>query len=161
MTVLCLIVLVFAVAKCWRFFIETSDDIRQIRLLEPWFWFVVFNLSLCLISSNYDYQYIVIGLLIQVALCVWFAISMTWIIHSCHHKTAVINHSWFVKGKSVKFCHRCGTRLPKESHADVVKDESWQNYLFQLPAHLLEYVFFWAANSGMLLIVVFLVLKML
>ena len=156
------VLLILMVSKAWRFFIETSDDIRHIRLLEPWYWFVFLNLVLTIVTSNYDYQFILIGLLIQLALAAWFAVSIGWIIQSCHHKTAIQQQSWYVRGKSVKFCYRCGTRLPRDFHAvSVIKDSSWQNFLFQVPPHLFEYATFWVAQSLMVLITLFLALKFL
>jgi hypothetical protein len=156
-----LVVLIFAMSKAWRFFLETSDEIRHIRLLEPWYWFVFLNLILTIISSNYDYQFLMVGLLLQIALSAWFAVSIGWIIQSCPHKAALMNESWFVRGKSVKFCYRCGTRLSKDFHALEVKDHSWQVFLFQVPPRLFEYIGFWVAQSLMVLITVFLVLRFL
>lgn len=161
LTFIVLIVLILLISKAWRFFLETSDDIRHIRVLEPWYWFVFLNLSLTLISSNYDYQFVWIGLLLQIALSVWFAISIGWIVQSCEHKNAILNQSLFSKGKTVKFCYRCGTRLPDGNDASLISDHSWQTTLFQLPPHLLEYVSFWVAQSMMVLIALFLALKML
>lgn len=160
-TLIALVVLIFIISKAWRFFLETSEDIRHIRLLEPWYWFVFLNLVLTLISSNYDYQFVLIGLLLQAALSLWFAISVGWIVQSCHHKNSITNQSWFVKGKSVKFCYRCGTRLPKDFHAHEVRDDSWQVLFFQVPPHLFEYIVFWVAQSAIVLIAVFFVLRFL
>jgi hypothetical protein len=156
-----LIVLILFISKAWRYFLESSDDIRHIRVLEPWYWFIFLNLSLTLISSNYDYQFVWIGLLIQIALAVWFAVSIGWIVQSCEHKNAILNQSSFFKGRKVKFCYRCGTRLPDESNAALIEDHSWQTILLQLPPRLLEYVSFWVAQSMMVLITLFLALKML
>jgi hypothetical protein len=161
LTFIGLVILILFFSKAWRFFLESSDDIRHIRVLEPWYWFIFLNLSLSLISSNYDYQFVWIGLLIQIALSVWFAVSIGWIVQSCHHKNAILNESSFSRGKKVKFCYRCGTRLPRESEATLVEDHSWQTTLLQLPPRLLEYVSFWVAQSMMVLIILFLALKML
>jgi hypothetical protein len=160
-TLVVLILVLLAIAKAWRFFLEASDDVSHIRLLEPWYWLIFLNLILTLISSNYDYPFIMTGFLLQLALSIWFAVSLAWIIQSCRHKTIVLNQSWFVKGKTVKFCHRCGTRLPKEFHGFIVKDNSWQSFLFQVPPHLFEYVVFWVLQSAMVLIALFLALRLL
>lgn len=149
------------VVKGWRFFLEFSDDFRLIRLLEPWYWFVLVNLALSLITSNYDYQFVLIGLILQLALSAWFAISIGWIIQACPHKTGVLLQSWFVKGKTLKFCYRCGTRLPKEAHAHLIKVNTWTYFLFQMPPHLLEYVVFWLVQSLMVLVSLFAVLRYL
>lgn len=159
--ILFLVLFIVMMAKCWRFFLENSDDIKRIRALEPWYWFVFLNLILTLISSNYDYRYISIGFLIQVALSVWFAISMGWIVQSCHHKSAISHPSWFVKGKNVKFCFRCGTRLSDGFHTSMVKDHSWQGIFLQIPPHLFQYVFLWIIQSVMVLISLFLALRFL
>jgi hypothetical protein len=151
----------FLASKAWRLFLEASEDIRLIRLLEPWFWFLFLNLLLTFITSNFDYQYAVVGIVLQLALSVWFAISMAWIIQTCHHKNSISYPSLFTKGKTVKFCHRCGTRLPHASHADPVHDHSWQANYLQLPAHLLDYVSFWISLSVAVLVVLFLALKFL
>ena len=161
LTFIFLIILILLTSKAWRFFLEVSDDIRHIRVLEPWYWFIFLNLSLTLISSNFDYQFVWIGLLLQIALSVWFAISIGWIVQSCQHKHAILNQSLFSKGKTVKFCYRCGPRLPEGNNATLITDSSWQTTLFQLPPHLLEYVSFWIAQSMMVLITLFLALKML
>jgi hypothetical protein len=161
LTFVILIILILFISKAWRFFLETSDDIRHIRVLEPWYWFIFLNLSLTLISSNYDYQFVWIGLLIQIVLSVWFSVSIGWIVQSCHHKNAILNQSSFSKGRKIKFCYRCGTRLPDETHASLIEDRSWQMMFLQLPPHLLEYVSFWIMQSMMVLITLFLALKML
>ncbi len=160
-TAVILVVLVFAVSKAWRFFLEFSEDIRHIRLLEPWFWFIFLNLVLTAITSNYDYQFVLLGFVLQIALSAWFAVSIGWIIQSCHHKASLLTESWFDRGKKVKICYRCGTRLPRDSHASDVQDHSWQAALFQVPPPLFEYVGFWVAQSAMVLITVFLALKIL
>ncbi len=160
-TAVILVVLVFAASKAWRFFLESSDDIRHIRLLEPWYWFIFLNLALTIISSNYDYQFVLLGLLLQIALSAWFAVSIGWIIQSCHHKASLLTESWFDRGKKVRFCYRCGTRLPRDFHSTEIKDPTWQTALFQVPPPLLEYVGFWTAQSAMVLITVFLVLRFL
>jgi len=154
-------VILVGAAKGWRFFLETTDDFKAIRLLEPWFWFLFLNLVLSWVTGNYDYRFVLVGLLIQLALSAWFAISIGWIIQACPHKTGVLLQSLFVRGKTLKFCYRCGTRLPKETHAHLIKDNSWTYFLFQMPPHLLEYVVFWTAQSLMVLISLFFVLKFL
>ncbi|HUO58520.1 MAG TPA: hypothetical protein VMV05_10140 [bacterium] len=156
-----IILLLLVLAKCWRYYVESSDDLGRVKLLEPWYWFVFLNLILTLITSNYDYQFVTLGLIIQLALSVWFAISIGWIIQACPHKTGTLRESWFVKGKSFKYCFRCGARLPKEAHAHLIKDNSWQDFLFHIPPHLFEYIVFWVAQSTMALIVLFLTLKFL
>jgi hypothetical protein len=161
LTFVALVVLLLLFSKAWRFYVESSDDIKHLHLLEPWYWFVFLNLVLTAISSNYEYQFIWIGLLVQIALSIWFAVSIGWIIQSCPHRAALLNQSSFARGKKVKFCYRCGTRLPEESDASVIEDHSWQVTLLQLPPHLLEYVSFWIAQSMMVLIILFLALKML
>jgi hypothetical protein len=60
-TILVLLAVLALTAKTWRFFIETSDDIQLIRFLEPWFWFLFMNLALSLITSNYDYPFVIVG----------------------------------------------------------------------------------------------------
>jgi hypothetical protein len=162
-TLFILLLIIVITGKGWRFFVETSDDIKLIRMLEPWYWFVFLNLSLTTITCNYDYNFALVGLLFQLALCVWFAISMGWIIQSCHHKTDVLQPSLFDKGRTVRFCHRCGTRLPKEFHAPhhVPDDDSWENLWFQVPPALFKYIVFWLAQSIVILISLFLALKYL
>lgn len=160
-TLIVLAVLTFAISKAWRFFIESSEDIRHIRLLEPWYWFIFLNLILAAVSSNYDYQFVMVGLILQLALSAWFAVSIGWIIQSCPHKASLISESWFVRGKRVRFCYRCGTRLPKDAHSPHIEDHSWQVRLFQVPPHLFEYVSFWVAQSLMVLIILFLGLRFL
>jgi hypothetical protein len=159
LTILALVIVLFLLGKSWRFFLETSEDIRLIRLLEPWFWFAFLNLLLSPIIGNYDYQFEVAGLILQLVLCSWFSISMSWIVQSCHHKSAFLHHSWFQKGKTVKFCFRCGTRLPKDLKSHMLTEDSWQSFLFQIPAHLFEYIVYWIAQSVLVLIVFFLVLR--
>ncbi len=149
------------IAKAWRFFLETSENIRHIRVLEPWYWFVVLNLLLSLITSQYDYQFLPIGFLIQLALAAWFSISVGWIVQDCPHKMMILHESSFSKGRAVKFCYRCGTRLPREFHAPKVEDRSWPVLFFQLPPHLLEYAVFWVAQSTLALVSLFLVLRFL
>ncbi len=160
-TAVILVVLIFALSKAWRFFLESSDDIRHIRLLEPWYWFVFLNLTLTIISSNFDYQFVLVALLLQIALSAWFAVSIGWIIQSCPHKVLLVNESWFIRGRKVRFCYRCGTRLPKDFHASEIKDHSWQATYLQVPPHLLEYITFWVAQSLMVLITLFLALRFL
>jgi hypothetical protein len=99
--------------------------------------------------------------MIQLALSVWFAISIGWIIQSCPHTNALLKQSAFTKGRKVKFCYRCGTRLADETEAVLIQDKSWQVSLFQIPPHLLEYVGFWVAQALMVLITLFLALKLL
>ncbi len=163
MTIAALIIILVITGKGWRFFVETSDDIKLIRLLEPWYWFVFLNLSLTIITSNYDFNFALIGFLFQLVLGVWFAISMGWLIQSCHHKTDVLQPSLFDKGRHIRFCHRCGTRLAKEFHAPhhVENDGSWQNLWFQVPPALFKYVVFWLAQSTIILITLFFALKYL
>ena len=161
LSLLGLLFLLMVLGKGWRYFLEFSDDFGLIRLLEPWYWFVFLNLALSAISAQYDYQFVLIGLLIQLVLSAWFAISIGWIIQACPHKTAVMLQSWFVKGKTLKFCYRCGTKMPKDFHSHVIKDNSWTYFLFQIPPHLLEYLIFWMVQSMMVLISLFLVLRFL
>ena len=161
MEILSFVILILLAVKIWRVFVETYSDIHLIRNGEPWYWFVFLNLFLSMITSNYDFQFVGIGLVLQLALSAWFAISMRWIIQACPHKTAVSLPSWFTKGKTLKFCYRCGTKIPKEAHAHLVRDNSWTYFLFQLPPHLLKYVGFWLAQSTMVLISLFLVLRIL
>jgi hypothetical protein len=156
-----LIIFLVIIGKCWRFFLETSEDIHLIRRLEPWYWFIFLNLLLSLIVGNYDYHFLMVGLLLQLALSAWFAVSMSWLVHACHHKWVIMHRSWFQKGRCVKFCLRCGTRLPKDFHSHIIKQDSWQILLFQIPPHLFEYVVFWFAQSMMILITFFLALRML
>jgi hypothetical protein len=151
----------WVLGKAWRYFLESSDDFKLIRLLEPWYWFVFLNFLLTLITSNFDSQFMVVGLLIQLALSLWFALSMGWVVQSCKHATAVTQHSWFVKGKTVKYCHRCGTRLPSDFHAHFVESNSAINTLLQIPPHLFEYICFWIAQSVMVLISLFILLRFL
>jgi hypothetical protein len=161
---LALLFLVFfmaAVGKGWRYFLEHSDDLKLIRLLEPWYWFSFLNLCLIPLSSNYDYQFVMVGFLLQLVLSVWFAISIGWIIQGCQHKTGVLRQSWFIKGKNVKFCYRCGTRLPKDFQVHLIKDNSWQSFLFQVPPHLFEYLVFWLAQSAIVLVSLFFALRLL
>jgi hypothetical protein len=163
MAIIFLVLLMLGLAKIWRFFLESSEDVGRIRMLEPWYWFIFLNLALTLISSNYDPHFVVIGLLIQVAFSVWFAISMAWIIQSCHHKTAIAYQSMFSKGRTVKFCGRCGTRLPNNFHAHFTREpeDSWQNILFQVPPHLFQYIVFWICLSMAVSITLFLSLRAL
>jgi hypothetical protein len=160
-TLLTLFVLLFVCAKAWRFFIETSDDLQLIRFLEPWFWFLFMNLALSLITSNYDYPFVVVGVFMQLALSAWFAISTGWIVQNCQHPMVVFNQSWFVRGKIVKFCYRCGTRVVPDRHDHAIKTDSWQMTLFQVPPHLFEYVLFWLVQSLMVLVSFFFVLRFL
>jgi len=161
LSLLFLVLLMVVIGKGWRYFLEHSDDLKLIRLLEPWYWFVFLNLGLSSITSNYDYQFVMVGLLLQMVLSIWFAISIGWIIQGCHHKTGVLRQSWFVKGKNVKFCYRCGTRLPKDFQVHLIKDNSWQSFFFQVPPHLFEYLVFWAAQSVIVLVSLFLALRFL
>ncbi len=158
-TLIFLIVMVFVVGRCWRYFQEFSEDLKFVALLEPWYWFVFMNLILSAVSINYDYQFALIGLLIQTALSAWFSISIGWIIQSCPHKTGVLHQSVFIKGKVLKYCYRCGTRIPKDQEARLIKDNSWQSFLFQMPPHLFEYVGFWVAQDLLVLTALFFVLR--
>jgi len=161
LTCVVLILLIIFFTKAWRYYLESSEDLRHLHLLEPWYWFVFLNLVLVPISSNFDYQYVWLGLIIQIALSVWFAVSVGWIIESCPHPSAIVHQSQFVKGKGIKFCYRCGSRLSEESTPSLVESHAWQVTLFQLPPSLLEYVSFWVAQSVMVLIALFLTLKFL
>jgi hypothetical protein len=147
------------VAKAWRFYVESTEHLHLILILEPWYWFVFLNLILTLISANFDYSFVMLAFLVQLTLCGWFALSIRWIVKSCPHKTAILHNSWFVKGKTIRFCYRCGTRLPNEVAASLVKDSSWQTFLFQAPPHLFNYVLYWIAQSAMVLISLFLALR--
>jgi hypothetical protein len=159
--ILFLLVLMMILGKVWRFYVESAESIERVHALEPWYWFVFLNLSLCLITSNYDEGFMLVGLLIQLTLSVWFAISVVWIIKSCEHKNISEHESWFVKGRIVKFCYRCGTRLPDDFEGHPIKDYSWQNIYFQIPPHLFDFIGFWLAQSMMVLISLFLVLRYL
>lgn len=156
-----LLFLLVAAAKAWRFFIESSDDLQLIRLLEPWYWFVFMNMVLTPITSNYDPSFSAIGILMQLALSAWFAISIGWIVQKCEHPMVVFNQSWFVRGKIVKFCYRCGTRVTEDWHDHAIQTDSWQMTLFQVPPHLFEYVVFWVAQCLLVLASFFLVLRFL
>ncbi len=159
-SVLILPVLLTALGKGWKYILETSEDLNLIRVLEPWYWFLFLNLVLSLITSYYDYQFIYVGFLFQVALCAWFSISMSWIVKICPHKKAIQYHSWFQKGRQARFCYRCGTRLPKDHHGVVMNVMSWEIYIFQIPPHLFKYVIFWIIQSVMGLISLFLILRL-
>jgi len=161
MDIFLFVILILIAVKTWKAIVEFHPDTRFVHKGEPWYWFIFFNLCLTMITSHYDYQFIGIGLVLQLALSAWFAVSVRWIIHACPHKTGVMLPSWFVKGKSLKFCYRCGTRLSKEAHAHWVKDSSWTYFLFQMPPHLLKYVGVWLAQSVMVLVSLFLVLRIL
>jgi hypothetical protein len=119
------------------------------------------NLALSLITSNYDYPFVVVGVFLQLALSAWFAISTGWIVQNCQHPMVVFNQSWFVKEKIVKFCYRCGTRVVPDRHDHAIRTDSWQMTLFQVPPHLFEYVLFWLAQSLMVLVSFFFVLRFL
>ena len=101
--ILFLVVLLMVLGKVWRFYVESSESIERIHKLEPWYWFVFLNLSLSIITSNYDQGFMLVGLLIQLTLSVWFAVSVAWIIRSCEHKNISKHESWFVKGRVVKY----------------------------------------------------------
>src|SRR5260221_4459309 len=159
--ILFLIVLLMIIGKAWRFFVESSENIGRVHALEPWYWFVFLNLTLCIITSNYDEGFLLIGILIQLTLSLWFAISIRWIIKACQHKTVASHESWFVKGRIIRFCYRCGTRLLDDFHGHPIKDYSWQNIYFQIPPHLFDFISFWVAQSMMVLISLFLVLRYL
>ena len=161
MEVLGFVLALILVSNSWRLFVETAKDLGFVRLLEPWYWFILLNLVLSWITSNYDYQFVLFGLIIQLALCVWFSLSIGWMIQSCPHKTGVLVPSRFSKGKSLKFCYRCGTRLPQEVHTHLIKDSSWSYWISQTPPYLLEFIVFWTAQSLMVLIVLFLALRIL
>ena len=130
-TILALLVLLLVSGKAWRFFTETSDDLQLIRLLEPWFWFLFMNLALSFITSQYDYPFVVVGAFLQIALSAWFGISTGWIVQNCKHPMAVFNQSWFVRGKIVKYCYRCGTRVVPDRHDHAIRSDSWIMTLFQ------------------------------
>lgn len=161
MIIVVLFILLVIIGKAWRYFLEASDDLRLIRLLEPWFWFAFLNLVLSLVTANYDADFQSTGLLIQLSLSVWFAISISWIIQTCHHKTGIFHQSSFTRGRTIKFCHRCGTRLSKDFHTELVDEKSVPYFLFQMPEHLFKYVVFWVAQSLLVLISLFLVLRVL
>ena len=159
--ILFLVVLLMILGKAWRFYVESAESTERIHTLEPWYWFVFLNLSLCIITSNYDQGFLLVGILIQLTLSVWFSLSIVWIIKSCQHKNISTHESWFIKGRIVKFCYRCGTRLPDDFDGHSIKDFSWQNIYFQIPPHLFDFISFWIAQSIMVLISLFLVLRYL
>ena len=162
MSFVALVILLVITGKGWRYFVESHWDIKLIRLLEPWFWFVFLNLSLTIITSNYDFNLVLIGLMFQLVLSIWFAISMGWIIQSCPHKTDVLQPSLFDKERTIRFCYRCGTRLPENFHAPHhAEDDSWEYPWFQVPPSLFKYVVYWLAQCIIILIVLYLALKYL
>jgi hypothetical protein len=155
------LLLILGLTRGWRYFWCTSSDIVFVRQLEPWFWFVFLNLVLSIFSSNFEFSYIPLAVLLQLALSAWFAISMKWITLSCHHEHIVSQKVWMDAERTVKFCFRCGTRMPWSAEASELKDSSWQVYFFQMPPHLFEYALFWAAQSIIFMILLFLTLHVL
>jgi hypothetical protein len=156
--VLCL---VWAISRVWAYFIEQGQDIPRIRLLEPWYWFLLLNLLLIPITSNYDPEFVGVGLFIQVVLGIWFAISIGWIVGSCPHKAAYYRQSPFHKEIRTRCCYRCGTPLHPGTEAILVENQDWKVSLFQVPPTLLEYVTFWIVQALLVLISLFLVLRVL
>jgi hypothetical protein len=159
-TLLVLVLVLWAVGKGWRYFVEVSEDFQIIRTLEPWFWFFFLNVFLSFVTGNFEYRFLYIGLLLQVVLCAWFAISISWIVQSCPHKHFMAQPSWFVPGKNLRFCVRCGTRLPREIHSDAMKLSHPSLVFFQIPPALFKYVLFWMFHSLLTLVAVFLALRM-
>jgi hypothetical protein len=153
--------LILGLSRSWRYFWCTSYDILLVRQLEPWFWFIFLNLILSVFSSHFDFSYIPLAALLQLALSSWFAISMKWIVVACYHEHVVSQKVWMNSERTVKFCYRCGTRMPGSVAATELKDSSWQLYFFQMPPHLFEYAIFWVAQSIIFLIILFLALHVL
>lgn len=153
--------LLWALSRVWSYYTEHTQDVTHLRMLEPWYWFLFLNLVMTAVTSNYDLGFIGVGLLIQVALGVWFAVSIGWIIGSCPHQVAYLRPSLFERDKRVRFCYRCGTRLPDGVESNLVENHSAKVQFFQMPPHLLEYVSFWVLQSLMVLISLFLVLRVL
>lgn len=159
-TILILFVLILLLANVWRFFWQFSDEINLVRLLEPVYWFLFLNLILSIFTGNFNYAFVPAAVILQVALSAWFAVSMGWIVKSCRHPLVVAEPIWFGTS-TVKYCYRCGTRMPHGSHAGPLKHPSWELTIFRIPPHLFEYVVFWVTQSVMLLIVFFLTLHVL
>ncbi|HVZ81654.1 MAG TPA: hypothetical protein VHE12_12770 [bacterium] len=160
-SIIVVILLAWAISRAWAYYIEQSSDIPHIRLLEPWYWFLLLNIFLTPISSNFDPELVGVGLFIQVVLSIWFAVSIGWIIGSCPHKAAYHRQSPFHKGLRILCCYRCGTPLPPGEESILVENRDWKVLLFQIPPSLLEYVTFWVAQSLMVLIGLFLVFRVL
>ncbi|HET9870358.1 MAG TPA: hypothetical protein VFR02_07680, partial [bacterium] len=110
---------------------------------------------------NFPYAYIALAALLQLALSAWFAISMRWITLACPHTQVASRKVWMDSERTVKFCFRCGTRMPWSVEAVEWKDSSWQVYFFQIPPHLFEYALFWVVQSVIFLILLFLALHAL
>lgn len=159
-TLLVLFLVLWVIGKGWRFFIEVSEDFNVIRILEPWFWFFYLNVLLSFVTGSFEYRFLYLGLLLQVVLCAWFAISISWIIQSCPHKHCVVQPGWFAHGKNLRFCIRCGTRLSRENHSETIKLIHPSLAFFQVPPALLKYVLFWVFHSLLTMVVVFLSLRM-
>lgn len=154
------VLLVWAISRGWAFYVEQHwADIPHIRLLEPWYWFLLLNLLLIPIASNFDPEYVGVGLFIQMVLGVWFAISIGWIIGSCPHKTAYQRQSPFHREVRIRCCYRCGTPLPPETESVLVQNQDWKVVLFQVPPSLLEYVTFWVVQALLVLVSLFLILR--
>ncbi len=158
-TVLVLFIVLWAIGKGWRYFVEVSEDLKIIRILEPWFWFFFLNVFLSLVTGSFEYRFLSLGLFLQVVLCTWFAISISWIIQSCPHKHYILQPSWFAHGKNLRFCARCGTRLFRENHSEIIKLNQPSMALLQVPPSLLKYVLFWMFHSLLTLVVIFLALR--
>jgi hypothetical protein len=157
---LILFLIILILSNVWRYFWQSSEDIWIIRQLEPVYWFLFLNLILSVFTSNFNYSFVPAAVILQVAMSAWFAVSMSWIVKSCHHKMVVAQPVWF--GTSiVKYCFRCGTRMARTIHADSPKHTSWVLTVFQIPPHLFEYVVFWVAQSIIILIVFFLTVHIL
>ncbi|HVM32688.1 MAG TPA: hypothetical protein VMU88_06105 [bacterium] len=150
-----------ALARCWRYFWCTSPDVALVRKLEPWYWFIFLNLVLSIFSSNFEFSYIPLAALLQIALSAWFAVTMRWITLSCPHEHVVSQRVWVDAERNLKFCYRCGTRMPWSAEATELKDSSWQIHFFHIPPHLFEYAVFWVAQSVIFIILLFLTLHAL
>ncbi len=157
---LVLVLVLWVMGKGWRYFVEVSEDVKITRTLEPWFWFFFLNIFLSFVTGNFEYRFLYLGLLLQVVLCAWFAISISWIVESCPHKHFIAQQSWFVHGKSLRFCVRCGTRLPRDIHSDAMKLSHPSLSFFQIPPALFKYVLFWMFHTLLTLVAVFLALRM-
>jgi len=159
-TLLFLALVLWCIGKGWRYFIEVSEDFKIIRILEPWFWFFFLNVFLSIVTGSFEYRFLYLGLLLQVVLCVWFAISIAWIIQSCPHKHCVVQSSWFAHGKNLRFCIRCGTRLARENHSENIKLNHPSIQFLQIPPALFKYVLFWMFHTFLTLFIIFLTLRM-
>ncbi len=160
-TILVFVIVLWAVGKGWRFFIEVSEEFKTIRILEPWFWFFFLNIFLTFVTGSFEYRFLYLGLLLQGVLCAWFAVSLAWIIQVCPHKHCYAQPSVFIHGKHLRFCLRCGTRLPREIHSNPVKINHPSLVFFQVPPSLLKYVLFWMFHALSALMAVFIAMRML